>query len=47
MLTIKPILAIGEQESHIISDIEPSFCPICAQAAAAIIINEDEDEDDI
>ena len=36
-----------EQESHIISDIEPSFCPICAQAAAAIIINEDEDEDDI
>lgn len=36
-----------EQESHIVSDTEPCFCPVCGQPAAAIIINEEEDEDDI
>ena len=35
-----------EQESHIISDIEPSFCPICMQNAAPIVVYEEEDEDD-
>jgi hypothetical protein len=35
-----------EQDTRIISCEEPSFCPICMQNAAPIVVYEEEDEDD-